>query len=299
MFIICTMAKRRRKRRKLKRQAVYFLIFTGILLISVGLLTRKARRMIPYEPAELVERTRELHDYDWSNLETDGVFASYSDDRYTSLQGIDVSEHQAEIDWKKVKEAGIDFAFIRTGYRGTESGRCTEDRWFRTNMEEASAAGIDIGVYFFSQAVTEEEAAEEADYVADQIKGYDVTYPVVFDTVFSGRDIHRCCTTAPGSWMCFLRWNSLQIIRYGQRNTDPCRTIRMFLRSGSIPVREESTASGEMWIWTSGLLKSDQASFSSMTVSTYSASTVPLDRSRSLRATSSSSLINVQETCSS
>ncbi len=97
-------------------------------------------------PAELVERTRELHDYDWSNLETDGVFASYSDDRYTSLQGIDVSEHQAEIDWKKVKEAGIDFAFIRTGYRGTESGRCTEDRWFRTNMEEASAAGIDIGV---------------------------------------------------------------------------------------------------------------------------------------------------------
>ena len=175
------MAKRRRKRRKLKRQAVYFLIFTGILLISVGLLTRKARRLIPYEPAELVERTRELHDYDWSNLETDGVFASYSDDRYTSLQGIDVSEHQAEIDWKKVKEAGIDFAFIRTGYRGTESGRCTEDRWFRTNMEEASAAGIDIGVYFFSQAVTEEEAVEEADYVADQIKGYDVTYPVVFD----------------------------------------------------------------------------------------------------------------------
>lgn len=181
MFIICTMAVRRRKRRRLKRQVVYFLIFSGILLVSVVLLTTKARRTIPYEPAELVEKTRDLHAYDWANLETDGNFASYNDDRYTSLQGIDVSEHQAEIDWEKVKAAGIDFAFIRTGYRGTESGRCTEDRWFRTNMEGASQAGIDIGVYFFSQAITEEEAVEEADYVARQIKGYDVTYPVVFD----------------------------------------------------------------------------------------------------------------------
>ena len=178
---MCEMAKTGRKRRKLKKQVRYLLLFSGILLVSVVLLTRKAQRMKPYEPAELVEKTRDLHSYDWSNLETDGNFASYSDDRYTSLQGIDVSAHQEEIDWQKVRDAGIDFVFIRTGYRGTESGRCTEDQWFRTNMEGASKAGLDIGVYFFSQAITEEEALEEADFVVDQIRNYSVTYPVVFD----------------------------------------------------------------------------------------------------------------------
>ena len=176
------MAKRRRKRRRLRPQAIAFFAFTGILLFSISVLFRGLRsRPIPYPEVELSEGTQPLHDYNWEALTFSGSFAAYEDDRYTSVQGIDVSAHQEEIDWQKVSAAGIRFAFIRTGYRGTESGRCTEDAWFRTNMIGAAGAGIDIGVYFFSQAVTEEEAMEEADYVLSQIRDYPVTYPVVFD----------------------------------------------------------------------------------------------------------------------
>lgn len=145
------------------------------------MLVRRLTYEEPYVPVELTPIERAMHAYNWDYLTTDGNYASYEDESYTSRQGIDVSAHQEEIDWQRVKDAGIEFAIIRTGYRGTESGRCTEDVWFRTNVEGAAAAGIEIGVYFFSQAVSEEEAVEEADFVLDQIKGYDVNGPVVFD----------------------------------------------------------------------------------------------------------------------
>ena len=82
---------------------------------------------------------------------------------------------------KTVKEAGIEFAFIRAGYRGTTEGNIHDDEYFDANMRGAAENGIPAGVYFFSQAVTEEEALEEAEYTLKRIKDYDVTYPVVFD----------------------------------------------------------------------------------------------------------------------
>ena len=97
------------------------------------------------------------------------------------LSGIDVSAYQGEIDWAKVKESGVDFAIVRLGYRGYESGKITEDKFAKANLEGASAAGVQLGVYFFSQALNVEEAREEAQYVLDVIKDYDVTMPVVFD----------------------------------------------------------------------------------------------------------------------
>ncbi len=99
----------------------------------------------------------------------------------TSLLGVDVSIHQNDIDWKKVKESGIDFAMIRLGYRGYGTGEALIDENFVQNIEGAAAAGIDTGVYFFSQAITVDEAIEEAQMVIDALKGYDVTYPVVYD----------------------------------------------------------------------------------------------------------------------
>ena len=97
------------------------------------------------------------------------------------LSGIDVSAYQGDIDWEQVAQAGVDFAIIRLGYRGYESGKLVEDKFARKNLEGAASAGIQLGVYFFSQALNEEEAREEAQFVLDMIDPYEVAMPVVFD----------------------------------------------------------------------------------------------------------------------
>ena len=106
----------------------------------------------------------------------------YNDDSVKTFTGVDVSVFQEEIDWEAVKNDGIDFAMLRVGYRGygTE-GLIGEDDLFYTNYENALAAGLDVGVYFFSQATTPEEAREEARFVLDRIKGLNITYPVAYD----------------------------------------------------------------------------------------------------------------------
>lgn len=112
----------------------------------------------------------------------DGRKLSYNDDDYTSLRGIDVSYHQGEIDWEKVKKSGIDFAFLRIGYRGYgKSGKIVEDEQFAANLKGAKKAGVKVGVYFFSQAVTVKEAEEEADFVLKKLGDTKLDLPVVFD----------------------------------------------------------------------------------------------------------------------
>ena len=98
-----------------------------------------------------------------------------------TIPGIDVSAYQGDIDWQQVKESGIGFAIIRLGYRGYESGKLVEDSYALKNIRGALDAGLDVGVYFFSQAITVEEAAEEAAFVLERIKHYEITMPVVFD----------------------------------------------------------------------------------------------------------------------
>ncbi len=98
-----------------------------------------------------------------------------------SITGIDISYHQKDIDFKKVKASGVDYVMIRIAYRGYESGKIVEDTYARTYLDQAKEAGLDIGVYFFSQAITPEEAEEEAYYVLGIIKDYDITMPVVYD----------------------------------------------------------------------------------------------------------------------
>lgn len=126
-----------------------------------------------------------VNEYKSENLITDkSGFKHYRDDTGTvvSSVGIDVSYHQGKIYWDNVKAAGVDYAMLRAGYRGYgSSGDLQPDKLFDQNASGALKAGLDIGVYFFSQAITPEEAREEAKYILERIKKYDITYPVVYD----------------------------------------------------------------------------------------------------------------------
>lgn len=97
-------------------------------------------------------------------------------------RGIDVSKFQGSINWSQVKASGVDFAIIRVGYRGYGSGALVEDSQFRANIQGASSAGIPVGLYFYSQAVNEEEAVEEASMVLSLCGGYRLNYPIYYDT---------------------------------------------------------------------------------------------------------------------
>ena len=100
--------------------------------------------------------------------------------------GIDVSRWNETIDWKKVKEDGIEFAIIRCGYRGASGGALVLDSMYEKNIRGAIEAGIPVGVYFFTQATSEVEAVEEASMVIRLIEDYDVDYPVFLDSESAG-----------------------------------------------------------------------------------------------------------------
>ena len=100
---------------------------------------------------------------------------------YRTRTGIDVSEFNGDIDWEKVKADGIEFVFIRMGYRGYGEGDIYEDATFAANLAGAQAAGLDVGIYFFAQAVSEEEAEEEAQYIIDRLGGTELQMPIVYD----------------------------------------------------------------------------------------------------------------------
>ncbi|MBQ4260010.1 MAG: glycoside hydrolase family 25 protein [Lachnospiraceae bacterium] len=112
-----------------------------------------------------------------------GEFQYVEDGQVTSYKGIDVSQHQGKIDWKKVAQDGVQYAIIRVGYRGYgEEGKLVEDTQYKKNIEGALAAGIRVGAYFYSQATSEAEAKEEAEFVLERIKKYKITCPVVVDS---------------------------------------------------------------------------------------------------------------------
>ncbi|NBI66031.1 glycoside hydrolase [Pseudoflavonifractor sp. 60] len=106
---------------------------------------------------------------------------TYEKDGKRAKTGIDVSAYQQEIDWAAVAADGIDFAILRVGYRGYTEGGLFLDQTFEQNLRGATSAGLDVGVYFFSQAITPQEARQEADYVLSAIEGYEITWPLAFD----------------------------------------------------------------------------------------------------------------------
>lgn len=106
---------------------------------------------------------------------------TYSAGGITATKGVDVSVYQGEIDWEAAAADGVEFALIRVGRRGYTEGGIFQDDRFEENIQGALDAGVQVGVYFFSQAITQQEALEEAEQVLEWIDGYDVTYPVIFD----------------------------------------------------------------------------------------------------------------------
>ena len=112
-----------------------------------------------------------------------------SDGRLSSgsgSMGIDVSKWNGSIDWNAVKNSGVSYVIIRCGYRGSSTGALIEDPKFKSNIQGAKAAGLQVGVYFFSQAVNEVEAVEEASMALNLVKGYGLNYPIFLDVESSG-----------------------------------------------------------------------------------------------------------------
>ena len=176
---------------EIKRKAAIFLLLTALLLAGCSL--GKPKPTVDPHEGQVY-----LYDgYDWvwytplEGVETNAFSKSdfrYDNNRpvyigtgYTVKRGIDVSEHQKEIDWDAVKTQGYDFCYVRAGRRGYTEGGLFEDSYFVKNMEGARLSGMDLGVYFFSQAITVAEAIEEANWVIDRIRTYNITLPVAFD----------------------------------------------------------------------------------------------------------------------
>lgn len=120
--------------------------------------------------------------YDWAGLQRTGDrFAYYEDDALRSQLGVDVSDHQGSVDWNAVAADGVDFAMVRVGNRGYTEGSLYADSRYAQNIDDATSAGLDVGAYFFSQAVSVDEAREEADFVLELLAGRYLALPVAYD----------------------------------------------------------------------------------------------------------------------
>lgn len=130
-----------------------------------------------------IDKSLKTHGYVPENLSVNenGFYEYMENGQLVSHKGIDVSKHQGAIDWQQVAADGVEFAFIRVGLRGYESGLVVLDEQFENNIKGATTNGIKSGVYFFSQATTEEEAIEEANFVLQNIAPYKIECPVVVD----------------------------------------------------------------------------------------------------------------------
>lgn len=144
------------------------------------------------EEASSSSRTLPSNGYDYTKItDTGGVKSYRGADGKKAAEGIDVSSHNQQIDWQAVAASGVDFAYIRAGYRGYTEGKIWEDERFDQNIEEATKAGLDVGVYFFSQAIIEQEAREEADWVIEAAQDYQLRYPIAFDLEENGVEDER------------------------------------------------------------------------------------------------------------
>lgn len=166
--------------------AIVAILATTIILIAVNMGKKKTssgqddKEKVIYDTS--ITGDAELDPENVDTKEEDGTDVDahdLSEERGRS-NGIDVSKWQGKIDWQKVKNSGIEFAFIRIGYRG-ENGVVYKDDNADYNIQQAQKAGVLVGVYFFSTAVSEAEAKEEAEWTLQAIEGYPISYPVVYD----------------------------------------------------------------------------------------------------------------------
>lgn len=164
--------KKKKKRKILWHR--YLILILGFLLILWLLI------FIGFGLFRLLTKNTAILNPDSFQINENG-YMTLDNNLYTTKTGIDVSSFQREIDWAKVKESGIDFAIIRCGYRGATEGILYEDSTFKQNIESALENDIEVGVYFYSTAISEKELKEEVDFVLDLIKDYPIQFPVCYD----------------------------------------------------------------------------------------------------------------------
>lgn len=143
--------------------------------------------------AELL-KTVPLSNYDYSRLvwEDGRPYYRAEDGSPRSQLGVDVSKYQGDVDFTQVKDAGMEFVIVRLGFRGYGGeGKLVLDEYYNQNVQGALNAGLKVGVYFFSQAITNEEAEEEAQFVLEHTKDYQIDGPIVFDTEEIKNDVAR------------------------------------------------------------------------------------------------------------
>lgn len=130
-----------------------------------------------------ISETLKRHSYqaEQFQMNENDILEYFVDGNVASKKGIDVSKYQGNINWKKVAGDGVEYAFIRLGIRGASEGNLILDATFEDNIKGALKNNVDVGVYFFTQALNKEEAVEEAEFVLKQLEGYDVKYPVALD----------------------------------------------------------------------------------------------------------------------
>lgn len=133
-----------------------------------------------------------LYTYDFTNLKiSGGKMTYYQDGEKSSWLGVELSKSSGQVDFEALKASGVDFVMIRLGSRGYESGLISLDENFVSNITGAQAAGLEVGVSFFSQAVTVTEAVEEAEFVVSNLVPYKITYPVAFVMEYIANDDAR------------------------------------------------------------------------------------------------------------
>ncbi len=156
-----------------------------ILVIMVGVMNRNSNSH--QSPADtIVSTTLPANPYAPEDFEYKGDYLTCTTGK-TRL-GVDVSEHQEQIDWESVADAGMEFAFVRIGYRGYTKGAVNPDAYAEDNLTGAKDAGLKVGAYFYSQAISTTEAAQEAEFCIKFLKRYDIDLPVVFDWEYVSSD---------------------------------------------------------------------------------------------------------------
>lgn len=180
--------KRRKARNSRNTQAVIVILALAVVLAAALFflfrLTRQSQT--PEEESEQAVSLTPAPTLPPSSLTAEcfGVengYKTYVSGTVTAALGLDVSSHQGQIDWTAVAESGVDYVILRAGYRGYGDGSIHEDETFAANIAAASQTGLGIGVYFFSQALSPEEAEAEAHTVLSLVEGYDIDYPIYFD----------------------------------------------------------------------------------------------------------------------
>lgn len=178
--------KNTKKKRSMQPLTAVLLLLIAViaaLLLLIGLFNHSSQEETAPSPSPSISVAPTLPPNTLS-LEcfgTENGYKSYVSDDLSAQLGLDVSSHQGWIDWTAVAESGVDFVILRAGYRGYTDGSIEQDVYFEYNIASATATDLGVGVYFFSQAISEDEAAAEAYTVLSLIEGYDIDYPIYFD----------------------------------------------------------------------------------------------------------------------